>query len=137
MTAWNGGPCPKCGEQMPENLIHCQNCRTMLNSDFQSDIIEIPEFVPLEEISAMVDVDVSGYYFACPQCDRELKANKKYIGEKVVCKHCDGHFKLKEDDNLVAFYVACPYCEKELKAAMKYRGANVSCKKCEGSITIN
>lgn len=136
MTAWPGGPCPECGEQMPENLIHCQNCRAMLNDDFQSDIIEIPDFVPLEEISSMIDVEVSGYYFICPNCDRELKANKKYLGENVVCKQCDGRFKLEMSDRLKAFYVDCPYCQKELKAAMKYLGARVSCKFCDGSLNF-
>ncbi len=137
MTAWPGGPCPDCGEQMPENLIHCQNCRAMLNDDFQSDIIEIPGFVPLEEISAMIELEVSGYFFSCPKCERELKANKKYLGEDVVCKQCDGHFKLDEKKNLRAFYVSCPYCKKELKAAMKYMGTKVSCKFCDGSINLS
>ena len=33
MPPWPGGPCPACGDEMPEKLIHCRNCRTLLNSD--------------------------------------------------------------------------------------------------------
>ena len=60
MPAWPGGPCPECGEVMPENLVHCQNCRALMNPDLKTDSVEIPEFIPLQEIGSMVEVKPKG-----------------------------------------------------------------------------
>ncbi len=137
MPAWPGGPCPDCGEYMPENLIHCQSCRALLNSELDADSVEIPVFVPLREIVAMVEVELRGYYVGCPECDRELRVNRKYAGTHVKCKFCNGSFLLDLDSPVlqkVAFYADCPHCKKELRAAMKYVGARVACKMCNGQI---
>ena len=53
MPPWPGGPCPSCGEEMPERLIHCRTCRTLLNTDLDPDSVEIPAFVPLQEIETV------------------------------------------------------------------------------------
>lgn len=139
MPAWTGGPCPGCGEHMPENLIHCQSCRTLLNSDLESDSVEIPQFIPLQEISAMVEVDPVGYFVACPHCKQELRINKKYLGENVQCKLCDKRFVLDRGSpqfKPAAFYASCPHCKEELRASHKYMGTKVACKHCGGQITF-
>jgi len=137
MTAWPGGPCPGCGEEMPAKLVHCQVCRTLLNPELESDSVEIPAFIPLREISAMVEIEIRGYYIACPACQRELRINKKYAGSQVQCKHCAGTFSLelsRPDVQLIAVYAQCPHCEQELRAAPKYVGHKVACKHCSGKI---
>ena len=37
MPAWPGGPCPNCGEDMPPNMVHCRECRTLLNPELERD----------------------------------------------------------------------------------------------------
>ena len=39
--AWQGGPCHQCGDDMPANLVHCQTCRALLNSELTEDSVEI------------------------------------------------------------------------------------------------
>ena len=51
---------------MPANLVHCQTCRAILNEDLESDSIEIPRYIPLQEIATMIEVDPLGYYVGCP-----------------------------------------------------------------------
>ena len=94
MPAWPGGPCPSCGDVMPKNVVRCQNCRTLLNSDLEPDIIEVPEFIPLQEIESMVEVELGGYYVACPHCKRELRVGGKYVDENVQCKFCESQFTI-------------------------------------------
>ena len=137
MPAWPGGPCPTCGEDMPENLIHCFTCRTLLNNDLESDSVEIPKFMPLQEISVMVDVPPRGYFVGCPDCGKELRINRKYIGQNVMCKHCDASFDFEVASgrlHVVAFFAACPACEEELRASPKYLGKKVMCKHCNGHL---
>jgi len=124
---------------MPANLVHCQTCRTLLNDDLEADSIEIPEFIPLAEIEAMVEAEVRGLFIACPHCDHELRINKKYKGLDVSCKFCHQNFRFdteKQNLLLLAFYSSCPHCNYELRAALKYLGKKVLCKKCEGQIEI-
>ncbi len=52
MPAWPGGACPDCGDHMPANLITCQTCRALLNSELKVSFVDIPEFIPLQEVSA-------------------------------------------------------------------------------------
>ena len=137
MPAWPRGPCPECGDHMPENLIHCQTCRALLNSDLQPDIVEIPAFVPLPEVANMVEVEPTGFYLGCPNCQQELRINKKYDGEQVQCKFCGGQFPFDTSGSqarLIAFYADCPHCEEELRAAVKYINSKVACKSCSGHI---
>jgi len=140
MSAWPGGDCPRCGENMPENLIHCQSCRALLNPELESDSVHIPEFIPLPEIAAMIEATARGYYVGCPACDQELRINAKYVGQRVQCKHCETKFLLQRGkDSLLtfqAFYVACPHCNEELRIGTKYLGMKVACKKCDGRIHL-
>ena len=139
MGAWTGGSCPGCGEYMPENLIHCQVCRALLNPELTSDSVEIPEFIPLQEISSMVDVSPVGHYILCPRCNQELRTHGKYRGQHVQCKFCHGQFKYAVDNQavrVVAIYSSCPHCSQELRAALKYVGMKVACKHCNGNIHI-
>jgi len=137
MPAWPGGPCPDCNDTMPPLLIHCQRCGALLNSDLQSKPIPLPEFVHLEEVESMIEVQPVGYYVGCPHCQQELRIHGKYAGERVQCKFCRKPFQLKlEGDELsrIAFYTDCPHCSKEIRAAQKYMGAKVACKFCGGAI---
>lgn len=140
MPAWPGGPCPSCGEDVPENLIRCFNCRTLLNSDLVADSVEIPAFVPLQELDVYVDVVPAGYFVGCPRCDKELRIAKKYVGQKVVCKHCEGSFLLEfaphGNAEMLALYAACPACQHELRASAKYLGQKVVCKHCSGHLNF-
>jgi DNA-directed RNA polymerase subunit RPC12/RpoP len=122
---------------MPEMLIHCQNCRALLNTDLETDTVEVPAFLPLQEIASMIDVSPTGYYIACPKCKEELRINKKYIGERVQCKFCHGQFLFVltgSDVKVNAFFAVCPHCDEEVRAAEKYKNAKVACKHCGGRI---
>ena len=139
MPAWPGGPCPECNQDMPANLLHCQFCRALLNDDLHRSDVNIPQFFELEEITSVMDVELSGYFLKCPHCDEELRINKKYAGVGVACKSCSGQFVLDlSDPNLKtrAFYVGCPHCSEELRVATKYLGMKVACKFCEGHVQI-
>jgi len=124
---------------MPERLIHCRNCRTLLNTDLEPDSVEIPEFVPLQEIEAAVELALRGYYIQCPHCSRELRINRKFIGKKVTCKQCTGDFMLDFNDGpgkitKVGIYVYCPHCSDRLRMSTKYVGVKVACKACTGRL---
>jgi uncharacterized protein (DUF983 family) len=122
---------------MPKNLVHCQRCRTLLNTDLKESRVMRPGYMPLREIARLVDVVPSGYYIACPRCTRELRVSRKYTGERVQCKLCAAPFRLDyENAGLVrsAFFARCPHCSEELRAAQKYLGMNVACKHCGGAI---
>jgi uncharacterized protein (DUF983 family) len=124
---------------MPERLIHCYNCRALLNSDLEPDSVEIPEFVPLKEIEPVTEVKIRGYYLNCPHCRRELRVNAKFIGKSVTCKQCDGNFVLDLDDSAiqkVGVYVYCPHCSDRLRMAQKYVGVKVACKACRGRLMV-
>jgi hypothetical protein len=137
MPAWPGGPCPECGEHMPLNLIHCQNCRHLLNSDLEADSVEIPEFIPLQEIEDMLEVSPAGFFFGCPHCQRELRINGKYCGQRVKCKFCEAPFDLDLNNpriEKVAFFADCPHCQVELRSSWKYLDTKVACKHCNGKL---
>jgi hypothetical protein len=122
---------------MPPRLIHCQTCGALLNSDLQPPEVELPEFVPLQEVASMLDVKPVGFYIGCPHCSRELRIHGKYRGERGQCKFCRKPFDFSSDTTglaQIAFYAQCPHCQKEIRAAQKYMGARVACKLCEGPL---
>lgn len=112
----------------------------MLNTDLESDSIEIPEFVPLQEIAAEARVPVRGYFLGCPSCDRELRINARFDGKKVSCKHCAKGFRFQSDrvgsTDPLAVYVYCPHCRERLRMASKYVGVKVRCKHCSGQLVV-
>ncbi len=136
MTAWPGGPCPQCGDEMPERLIHCQSCRALLNPQLKTDSVQLPEFIPLREIESMVDLIPKGNYVLCSSCKKELRIHNKYIGQKVQCKFCKTPFSYDEAVEVTALYGKCPHCEEEIRAALKYQGVKVACKHCNGKIQL-
>jgi transcription elongation factor Elf1 len=124
---------------MPANLVHCRNCRVLLNDDLEEESVEIPAFVPLQEIESMIELRPRGYFIACPRCDQELRINGKYVGENVSCKLCGGTFLFDLTNPLihtVAFYNDCPHCSQELRIGRKYAGMKVVCKHCSGRIQM-
>lgn len=136
MPAWPGGPCPQCGDDMPENLIHCQTCRALLNDELKADSVQIPEFIPLQEIEDMVQLNLNGNYITCGACDKELRIHNKYIGQRVQCRFCQHAFTYDEKVEVKAMYGRCPHCEEEVRAALKYSGMKVACKHCGGKIQL-
>jgi uncharacterized protein (DUF983 family) len=139
MPPWPGGPCPECGEEMPERVIHCRNCRTLLNTDLEPDSVEIPMFVPLQEIESVAELPIRGFYVLCPHCTRELRVNRKFTGKDVTCKQCGGEFVLDLSGSpprirKVGIYVYCPHCSERLRMSTKYIGVKVACKACTGRL---
>lgn len=141
MPAWQGGSCPDCGEEMPPLLIHCRNCRRLLNDDLNDDTIVEPVFIPLKEIKTAIAIAPRGVYDGCPACARELRINRRFEGKVVRCKYCAASFTMLPQDNLhdgrKAFYANCPHCQQELRVAAKYLGQQVACKFCSGELTVN
>jgi uncharacterized protein YbaR (Trm112 family) len=122
---------------MPANLVRCASCRALLNPDLSPREILAPEFVPLQEVEAVIDTPIIGYFVTCPKCQKELRIHSRYDGQHVACKFCNGQFPFKLQPLSVqvpAFYADCPHCKKELRAARKYSDAKVECKFCNGSI---
>jgi hypothetical protein len=122
---------------MPPLIIHCQTCGALLNPDLQPKPVELPEFVPLQEVETMIDVRPLGYYISCPHCGQELRIHGKYVGQHVQCKFCRKPFHLTFQNGhveRVAFYTDCPHCSREIRAAQKYMGAKVACKFCNGAL---
>lgn len=118
-------------------LIHCQNCRALLNTDLEHDSVSIPEFVPLQELEAVIDLAPVGYYALCGSCRRELKVSRRYAGQSVMCKFCNGAFLLAPQVLAASdFYAPCPHCSEQLRVAAKYVGAKVACKFCQGKLNI-
>jgi len=124
---------------MPPNVVHCRNCRALLNADLDQDSVEIPQFIPLQEIDSYVELHPEGYHVACPECDRELRINVKYLGQRVSCNICAGAFRFDMNNpriDKIAMWANCPHCTRHLRMAAKYAGAKVACKFCGGKIMI-
>ena len=146
MPPWSGGPCPDCAEYMPANLIHCQTCRALLNTDLDPNQIEIPEFMPLQEIEHPEEDEVKaphalaeGYYVVCVKCEKELKINKRFHGEQVQCKYCEAQFKFSVnsvDLSWNGIYTDCPHCSERIRAARRYLDMVVACNFCSGHIEL-
>lgn len=139
MPEWPGGPCPACGEDTPARVVHCRNCRTLLNSDLEEDSVEIPQFIPMQELDCKVEMEPRGAYLLCPHCHQELRINTKYLGEIVSCKHCDGRFQVDLTTPAIevrGYYGDCPHCTQELRISKKYVGVEVACKFCSGKLKL-
>jgi uncharacterized protein (DUF983 family) len=139
MTAWPGGECPACGEWMPPNMVHCRECRQLLNLDLARDSVEIPEFFPLQEVDSMVEIQPDGIFTTCPHCAQELKINRKYLGQRIQCKFCQAEFLLDPTGPLVRqadVYATCPHCDQRLRFDRKYIGKKVACRFCSGKLHV-
>lgn len=139
MPAWPGGPCPNCGDEMPLNMIHCRSCRTLLNPELERDSVEVPVFIPLQEIGAMIEIVPTGIFTSCPKCSQELKINRKYLGQRVQCKFCEAPLQLDPASPNVTeadVYSKCAHCEQDLRFARKYIGVKVACRYCTGKLHI-
>jgi len=134
MTAWPGGPCPKCGVEMPANVVRCRECHEILNKSLRSvSPAATPEYVPLPEITACPAAEIRGVYVSCPVCDRKLRINKRFRDKQVRCNFCNASFLLDLGQSVIeiqAYYAQCPHCRQELKASDKYLGQTVECKFC-------
>lgn len=88
MSAWPGGPCPDCGDDMPANLVRCATCRALLNPELKPADIMPYQPVRLQEVDSFVEADLVGYFVGCPRCRRKLRVHGKYDGQKVACRFC-------------------------------------------------
>ena len=139
MPAWPGGPCPQCGDDMPQNMIHCRTCRQLLNLELEKDSVEVPTFVPLQEVESVFEITPVGLFVECTSCHQELKINRKYLGQRVQCKFCSADFKLDPTSNAVMgadSYSQCPHCQEQLRYSSKYIGSKVACRFCSGKVHI-
>lgn len=134
--AWQGGPCPKCGDDVPANVVHCVSCRTLLNSELTEDSVEIPVFIPLPEIQEMKTAKARGHYVRCGGCSEELRINAKYLGATVQCRHCDFTFLYDNQVEKIAIYTNCPHCSEEIRASVRYLGQKVACRFCQGPLQL-
>ncbi len=50
MNSWQGGDCPTCGENVPKLMIRCHVCRELLNPDLEERHVQVPDYIPLQEI---------------------------------------------------------------------------------------
>src|SRR5882724_6347998 len=92
MPPWPGGPCPECGEVMPERIIHCRNCRKLrVNKKFIGKRVTCKQcsgdFV-LDFTDSKRKIEKNGIYVYCPHCSDRLRMSTKYLGVKVACKSC-------------------------------------------------
>jgi hypothetical protein len=118
---------------MPAKMVRCRKCRTLLNTDLDPDSVEIPQFVPLQELDSYQVIQPIGCYLLCPHCDTELRVGVKYIGQGVACNHCKGVFKIDPASDVSGprgFYCDCPQCKQRLRLSKKYIDIKVSCKFC-------
>lgn len=139
MPEWPGGPCPECGEDQVARIVHCRNCRALLNSDLEEDSVEIPQFIPMQELDCRAKMKPRGLFLLCPHCHQDLRINTKYAGQMVVCRHCDGGFLIDLTNPTMvikAYYGDCPHCTKELRIGKKYVGVEVVCKFCDGKLKL-
>lgn len=149
MPAWPGGPCPDCGVDMPQNLIHCRECRALLNSDLAPAYAEVPEFVPLREIApgedlpeelSTVEVTNLGYLIGCPQCQQALKISNRYVGQAVQCNFCEAGFEFDLRHGGVQWlgiYTDCPHCTRRLRIGAGFLNAEVCCNFCQGPMVVH
>ena len=124
---------------MPLNMIHCRSCRTLLNTDLERDSVEVPIFIPLQELGTMIEIVPTGLFVNCPKCSQELKINRKYVGQHVQCKFCDAGLHLDPARPSVSeadVYSKCAHCEQDLRFAKKYIGVKVACRYCAGKLHV-
>jgi len=120
-------------------MIHCRECRQLLNPELTKSSVEMPTFEPLRELDCMAEVEHAGFYCECPKCQRELKIAKKYLGERVQCKHCQAALLLDPMSPLILkadVYAKCPHCTQQLRFDPKYMGMKVACRFCQGKLQI-
>ena len=136
MPAWNGGPCPGCGEDVPPRVLRCRSCRTLLDPDLSAHEFAPPEFAPLAEVDGPTIVRPKAERTRCPGCGEELRVAAKYAGVPVACKKCGEPMTAGEPELRVAFLADCPHCQKEIRVGMQYVGQLVGCKFCGGQLTV-
>lgn len=139
MAVWPGGHCPDCGEEVPANVVRCRTCGRILNSDLDIPIIVSPTPLDLPELTPMQEATPRGLFVGCPNCEKELRISRKFLGHHVQCKFCTAPFEFKLNNaaiQMYAVYADCPHCQKEIRVAMKYLNLRVACKQCDGPLRV-
>ena len=111
----------------------------MLNPELSMSSVEIPTFMPLQELDAWAEIFPKGLFVACPKCQSELKIAHKYLGERVQCKFCQAPFRVESTNPKVRtadVYSQCPHCQEMLRFARKYVGVKVACRFCQGKLQV-
>lgn len=139
MSAWPGGPCPDCGDDMPANLVRCATCRALLNPELKPADIMPYQPVRLQEVDSFVEADLVGYFVGCPRCRRKLRVHGKYDGQKVACRFCNATFlfALSRDDlTWLGAWCTCPHCDRELRTDLTAPDHRVTCRYCDGQLLV-
>ncbi|MEZ6056039.1 MAG: hypothetical protein R3C01_04975 [Planctomycetaceae bacterium] len=129
----------------------------MLNSDLDIPMVAAPELISLPEVVDLRDnspsdsakaaqssptikeVTPRGLYIGCPNCEKELRVSRKFLGQLVQCNFCSAPFDFSLTNPAVqryAVYGNCIHCQQEIRVAEKYVNRGVACKHCDGPIRV-
>lgn len=153
MPSWPGGACPACGSYMPPRQIHCRECLALLDPELESDPkhsqwyrtyrrstrAAAPDFVPLQEVASAAVLLTRGYYFPCPNCERELKVRSDHVGRPIACKACRHRFDFRPGDDqiqMTGLFGDCPHCSARVRVAAREIGKQLKCRACDGQIDV-
>ncbi len=143
MPAWPGGPCPDCGDYMPPNLITCQTCRAMLNTDLQPVLVDVPKFIPLRELTpeeaarvASEDNTENGSHSsASPMTPFAVPQGTASAGPSVSAGTPTARNTRRIQGK--GLYVSCPGCQQELKISAQFLDERVQCKFCATTFILD
>ena len=62
---------------------------------------------------------------SCPNCPRELRVRREYVGRKVACKFCAALFRIPTH-----VLIPCPKCGRNGNVRTVHLGRKISCKSC-------
>ncbi|MDA1015218.1 MAG: STAS domain-containing protein, partial [Planctomycetota bacterium] len=137
MPAWPGGPCPKCGVDMPENQIRCSDCRTLLNTDLQVKEIAAASFSPLGELQSVAEFAPRSFSLNCPSCDGRIRLPASSRRRDVCCELCQHEFRFELTHvRFTEITGNCPHCRVAQSISPNDLGETVACDKCGGRISL-
>jgi DNA repair exonuclease SbcCD ATPase subunit len=61
----------------------------------------------------------------CPGCGRALNIRKKYVGQRVECKHCSETFEVPD-----VVVLRCPLCDRKARVQASDWGGQARCGQC-------
>jgi uncharacterized protein YbaR (Trm112 family) len=77
----------------------------------------------IQEVPFLVD---DGAVVECPHCERRTLVKERDFGEEIVCKQCEGTFRVSvRDDRQIQFQ--CPSCLQTLLVPKEMGGEEVQC----------
>ena len=94
---------------------------------------------------------MSKFYFQCPRCKKEIKADTEWIGRSAECPYCNVPVTIphqqavpcKNEQKVESqsqktndFIFKCPKCKNELKGSKKFIGLKVCCPHCSECVEV-